>query len=342
MRRRNSVLLFIVITILSGCSGSSIPEDISKEYYKIFVESYELYEERVQKCNGQFVDANGELIDFGEEGIFVDSSIMEAVWEDRKRKENGEERVLTEKEEQLKNDFIALYLIKQLDFMTEDLKQMLMNENPDYSDPLQAAIHLEEKLINTLELDKKPVTDKLITVDKITTIIDPNGEGQKEFQKEKKDMYQCEPKEEKGKESTPEESPPIQENEPSSTGPEWEKEEYLFPILQNISDSLTKLRQINAAALSLDLNEDRANQTLELLETYKIDLGFILDDPETNQFLNDKELNKINHIIVELDEVIHTEQVMISDPSTQNIRIADSVIEGAQGTIDVIVTTGIF
>ncbi|MDQ1000375.1 hypothetical protein QFZ28_000775 [Neobacillus niacini] len=338
MRRRNSVLLFIVITILSGCSGSSIPEDISKEYYKMFVESYELYEERVQRYNGQFVDDNGELIDFGEEGIFVDSSIMEAAWEDRKRKENGEEGILTEKEEQLKNDFIALYLIKQLDFMTEDLKQMLMNENPEYSDPLQAAINLEKKVIHTLKLGKKPVTASLITEDKV----DPNGEGQKEFNEENQDRYQGVPKEEKGKGSTPEESPPIQENEPSSTEPEWDKEEYLFPILQNISDSLTQLRQINAAALSLDLNEARANQTLELLETYKIDLGYILDDPETNQFLNDKEFNKINHIIAEIDEVIHTEQVMINNPSTQNIRIAESVVEGAQGTIDAIVITGIF
>ena len=59
MKVKNSILLFILITILSGCnvvSSGSIPEDISKKYYKMFVESYELYEERVQEYNGQFVD----------------------------------------------------------------------------------------------------------------------------------------------------------------------------------------------------------------------------------------------------------------------------------------------
>ncbi len=53
------LLVLIVCTILIGCntssSESSIPEDISNENYKTFVESYELYEERVQQYNGQFV-----------------------------------------------------------------------------------------------------------------------------------------------------------------------------------------------------------------------------------------------------------------------------------------------
>lgn len=155
------------MTILSGCNvfGNSIPNDISKEYYKVFVDSYELYEERVKEYNGKFIDNNGELIPFGEEGIFTDPSILEVGWEDAKRKENGEEGLLTEAEDQLMGDFIALYYLKQFDAMPEQLKQMSIDANPEYKDPIQAAINLEEKIIKTLKLNKKPITASLINAD---------------------------------------------------------------------------------------------------------------------------------------------------------------------------------
>lgn len=167
MKVKNVFLLIIIISVLSGCSiipsGNSIPEDISKEHYKVFVKAYELYEERVQEYSGEFIDANGEIIDFSEENIFNDSDILEVDWEDTKRKENGEVGLLTGKEDKLIGDFLSLYWIKQLDYLPDDLKQMSIETNPEYSDPIQAAIDLEENVIDMLELDKESITAKLET-----------------------------------------------------------------------------------------------------------------------------------------------------------------------------------
>lgn len=159
------LLVLIVCTILIGCntssSESSIPEDISNENYKTFVESYELYEERVQQYNGQFVHENGELIDFSEHGMFEDTDLLEVVREHTEKIENGEEGILTKIEDELIHEFISLYFIKQIDYLTEDMKQMAIKTNPEYDDPMQTAISLEKKIIQTLKLEKEPVTATL-------------------------------------------------------------------------------------------------------------------------------------------------------------------------------------
>ncbi|WP_106496288.1 hypothetical protein [Lentibacillus sp. Marseille-P4043] len=90
MKLKKYILLLILIFIFSGCHNSNIPEGFSKEYYNDFVKSYELYEKRVKKYDGKFVDDNGELIDF-EGDIFKDSDLLEVAWEDRKRKEDGKD-----------------------------------------------------------------------------------------------------------------------------------------------------------------------------------------------------------------------------------------------------------
>lgn len=98
---KNRILSFIVFILVSGCSSaqyeSNILEDISKENYTIFVESYELYEERVETTNGQFVDAYGGLIDFNGDGdVFADSDLLETAGEHCEKLENDEEGILTE------------------------------------------------------------------------------------------------------------------------------------------------------------------------------------------------------------------------------------------------------
>lgn len=192
------MLLVIVIFILSGCntpsSSSNSPEGISDEYYKMFIESYELYEERVQEYNGRFVDSNGEIIDFSEKGVFTDP-ILEVAWEDRKRKENGEKGVLTEKEDQLISDFMSLYFIKQLDSMNEELKQTVIGNQPEYSDPLKAAIDLEKKVMKTLEIKRDSVTAGLESEAKEDNKV-VSSEDAKEELIEEQEVYQDEPEKE--------------------------------------------------------------------------------------------------------------------------------------------------
>lgn len=192
------MLLVIVIFILSGCntlsSSSNSPEGISDEYYKMFIESYELYEERVQEYNGRFVDSNGEIIDFSEKGVFTDP-ILEVAWEDRKRKENGEKGVLTEKEDQLISDFMSLYFIKQLDSMNEELKQTVIGNQPEYSDPLKAAIDLEKKVMKTLEIKRDPITAGLESEAKEDNKVVSSEDAEEELIEEQ-EVYQDEPEQE--------------------------------------------------------------------------------------------------------------------------------------------------
>ncbi|ASV70244.1 hypothetical protein [Cytobacillus kochii] len=198
MKLKNNMLLVIVIFILSGCntpsSSSNSPEGISDEYYKMFIESYELYEERVQEYNGRFVDSNGEIIDFSEKGVFTDP-ILEVAWEDRKRKENGEKGVLTEKEDQLISDFMSLYFIKQLDSMNEELKQTVIGNQLEYSDPLKAAIDLEKKVMKTLEIKRDSVTAGLESEAKEDNKV-VSSEDAKEELIEEQEVYQDEPEKE--------------------------------------------------------------------------------------------------------------------------------------------------
>ncbi|MGP9043983.1 hypothetical protein [Cytobacillus kochii] len=198
MKLKNNMLLVIVIFILSGCntpsSISNSPEGISDEYYKMFIESYELYEERVQEYNGRFVDSNGEIIDFSEKGVFTDP-ILEVAWEDRKRKENGEKGVLTEKEDQLISDFMSLYFIKQLDSMNEELKQTVIGNQPEYSDPLKAAIDLEKKVMKTLEIKRDSVTAGLESEAKEDNKVVSSEDAEEELIEEQ-EVYQDEPEKE--------------------------------------------------------------------------------------------------------------------------------------------------
>lgn len=198
MKLKNNMLLVIVIFILSGCntlsSSSNSPEGISDEYYKMFIESYELYEERVQEYNGRFVDSNGEIIDFSEKGVFTDP-ILEVAWEDRKRKENGEKGVLTEKEDQLISDFMSLYFIKQLDSMNEELKQTVIGNQPEYSDPLKAAIDLEKKVMKTLEIKRDPITAGLESEAKEDNKVVSSEDAEEELIEEQ-EVYQDEPEQE--------------------------------------------------------------------------------------------------------------------------------------------------
>lgn len=161
MKVKISILLMMAMTIISGCnlasSESNIPEDFSKKYYQMFVDSYELYEERVQENNGQFVDANGEPIEFGAE-IFTDPDMMEKIWEDTKKKLDGKKGLFTETERLLIHDFVSLYFAKQAGSWDESFKEAVYATEPEYADPIQVAIDLEQNIINTLELEKEPIT----------------------------------------------------------------------------------------------------------------------------------------------------------------------------------------
>ncbi len=165
MRLRNYVLLFMMIFILSSCSNTeSEIEGISKKYYDTFVDGYKLYEERMQKHNGQFVDSNGEAIDFFHIGIFENSDITEVAEEDMRRIEAGKDTVLTEKEIQLREDFLTLYFLNGLNYLfPDDMKKSIIEMNPEYADPIEATIELEKKIIDTLKLDKESITESLQT-----------------------------------------------------------------------------------------------------------------------------------------------------------------------------------
>lgn len=180
MRIKKSILLFALITILSGCNDKSdvgnSEDGISTEHKKDFIEGYETYEERVNQYDGNFIDQNGELIEFND-GIFPQSDLLELAWEDRKRSEDGEEVVLSEKESQLITDFLSLYELKKFDYFTEDIKQKMIEENPEYANPLQASINLEEKIIDTLELDKEAVTTNLLSDVESSANFEQNAEN---------------------------------------------------------------------------------------------------------------------------------------------------------------------
>jgi len=70
MKIKNLLILVALFILLSGCNtdlfGTDRPEGISKKYYDMFVESYEIYEKRVIKYNGNFLDENNELLEFEE------------------------------------------------------------------------------------------------------------------------------------------------------------------------------------------------------------------------------------------------------------------------------------
>ena len=150
-----------MIFIFSSCSHTESEIDgISKKYYDTFVNGYELYEERMEKHNGQFVDANGEAIDFFHIGIFENSDITEVAAEDMRRKEAGQDTVLTKKETQLREDFLTLYFLNGLMYLyPDDMKEEIIEMKPEYANPIEATIELEKKIIDTLALDKESITE---------------------------------------------------------------------------------------------------------------------------------------------------------------------------------------
>src|SRR5699024_1326199 len=176
MRKKKGIVLFITIIILIGCSidsSSERPEGISKEYYDMFLESYEIYEDRVREHNGEFLDANNK---FKFDNTFTDNSIMSVYREDSRKKKKGKKGKLTTKENQLLDDFWNLYHIKQLGFWNEELLQIGLDANPEYADPIQAAIDREENFIRIMELNKTPVSAEIKTEELVDNVIEENDE----------------------------------------------------------------------------------------------------------------------------------------------------------------------
>ncbi|WP_273854056.1 hypothetical protein [Guptibacillus spartinae] len=121
---------------------------------------------------------------------------------------------------------------------------------------------------------------------------------------------------------------------------QWDKVEGLEATLQDISDLLNQVQSINSDALSLDLNEKSAQDTIEVLNTEKDKLNSILRDSETKNNLGDNGTNDIEGIISSLEEVVEIEEQVLSDPmSTHNIRVAESVVDDAMFNIDVLITS---
>src|SRR5699024_5672777 len=81
---------------------------------------------------------------------------------------------LTAKENQLLDDFWNLYHIKQLGFWNEELLQIGLDANPEYADPIQAAIDREENFIRIMELNKTPVSADIKTEDVEDNVIEKN------------------------------------------------------------------------------------------------------------------------------------------------------------------------
>ncbi|QSF36386.1 hypothetical protein ICR95_28235 (plasmid) [Priestia megaterium] len=336
MKVKSSILLFIILTILSGCnvvsSGSNTPKDISKEHYKTFVKSYKLYEERVQQYNGQFVDEKGELIDFKEKGIFPDSDILGIAWEDKKRKEKGEKGVLTNKENEIINDFLSLYFIKQLDFMTEDLKQMSISKNPEYANPVQAAINLEQKVIDILELEKEPVTASLKENDRMTNKVNSS----RDIEEKQQTIDQDEP-----------EKKTVEQDQKTAD----EVQEYVVNIINDLtivenmssdiqsSDSYSKVYGSSYSknkGNGPDYNK-QFNKSIKMMKKALIDLHkqrapknteYIVLEPALKQYINDyqKIIDDIENSNNTTTEAIHELQAL--DLKIQNVEssLADSII----------------
>lgn len=119
-----------------------------------------------------------------------------------------------------------------------------------------------------------------------------------------------------------------------TSDPEWDKEEFLGGNLANIATVLETIRQINRDAMSLDLDDAYANETITYLVNLRDELYLILNDPMTSPHLSESEKEIIQPLLDELGKIIEAEQRMVIDPSTENIRMADSTTEMTQGTVD--------
>lgn len=347
------VILFMLITILSGCNllaSNKVPEDINPKYYKGLVESYEIYEERVKKYDGNFTDDNKELIEFDEE-TFFDTEFIEIASEDRKKKEKGKESNLSQKEEELKSDFIELYTIKTLDYLFNgegNLEDIMIENNPEYKNPIQASIDLEKKIIETLELDKEPVTQKLNTElseennEFENTDINQDFQGS-EYEEEntQEDIAENNNKEidkyENGfeEDSTPE----INSNNENNSSdfekeedlkPSWKNEEKFNDSLEELTEYLNELQDINDGLMTLDLDQENSEIVLNNLEQELDNFESLIQDSETKKYLNEQRFEDTKRITEEITEIISSEEKLIENltykndiPPTDEIKIVE-------------------
>src|SRR5699024_11765829 len=137
-------------------------------------------EKRIKDENKKIViNENGKMIYEGVSDPLSNSDIAEVYYNDVKNIESGMEGrvVLTEKEDQLFGDFLVLNIIKSLDFNSEhEVEFMNQFENIDHTkDPVQSIIELEKSIIDTLELDKKSITESLHKKDEENKIAEKIG-----------------------------------------------------------------------------------------------------------------------------------------------------------------------
>ncbi len=154
MKVKDLLLLFIFSILLVGCSSnatdSNMSSDISEENYKKLVKEYEAYEERVRESEGQYLNSNSER------GFVTD--LVEKSWEDEKRIENGKESIFTETENELIDNFVILYGLKQ-----DEETAYMFTHSTEYDNPIDYAINLEENITGKLGLDKDSITAELVS-----------------------------------------------------------------------------------------------------------------------------------------------------------------------------------
>lgn len=318
------VLLLITYKVF----GDDVPDGISKEHYKEFVDSYELYEERVEKYNGAVIfDVGMEDFD-GDEELLV-GDIRENAAEDRGKRENGEKGIFTEKEKQLYDDFNTLYSVKGA-FQTLDKELNLETPKEKYGDPIQASIDLEKRIIDNLELDKKSITAEL--------------------QEEQADDSQDADKKEKNRESEqPDDKERRQENEDPHSKPDindgiddnhsfekpyeseddsetdWDETEFLNESLEQMNEALNEVQNINDELMSFELDEDNAKDKLQDLERIMGELEEMTQDPEDNDHLDKEEIEDINHILKGSEEIIDKEEQLIEESQNNDVVSTDTI-----------------
>lgn len=126
-------------------------------------------------------------------------------------------------------------------------------------------------------------------------------------------------------------TPDEQEGEqPDPELPEWDKAQFLGATLSDLSSTLSEMRKINDAAMSLAMDVENANETVTILSELRNQLELMTLDPTTSVHFTEAEKELTQQILASLESVIEAALQMISDPSTQNIRIAESTTEESQ------------
>lgn len=115
---------------------------------------------------------------------------------------------------------------------------------------------------------------------------------------------------------------------------DWDKEAFLGRTVNDLSENLDTLRQIHADALSLDLDTDRLDEAFMTLSLSGDELYMMLIDPNTSTHFSVTEKESAQLILDNLMLVFEAEQQLLENPTTENIRIADSAVESAQMVLD--------